>query len=78
MGPILGQFRDQISPRRGRDEPKRVIKSFKELGSYTFKDLNRLYVFGVQRPPKRASRGPRRLPKGPERAPKPSKKEVQK
>ena len=27
---ILGPFWDQIGPRRGQDEPKRAVKSFKE------------------------------------------------
>ena len=35
-------------------------------------------VFGVQRPPKTASRGPSRLPKGSSRAPKPLEKHFQK
>ena len=29
-GPFLGPFWDQIGPRRGQDEPKRAIESFKD------------------------------------------------
>ena len=67
MGPFWGPFWEQIGPRRGQDEPKRAIKSFKDKKSYIFKNLkNNLFlkVFGVQRPSKRASGGPRGLPRG--------------
>ena len=77
MGTILGPILGADRPKRGQDEPKRAIRSFKEPKSCIFKNLKKHYVFAgfwVQRPPKRASRGPRRLPRGTQRAPKPKKK----
>ena len=71
----------QIGPRRGQDEPKRAIKSFKDQKSYIFKKWfshRTVGIFSLLRPPKRASRGPRRLPRGTQRAPKPQKKGIQK
>ena len=73
LGPILGPDR----PKRGQDEPKRAIRSFKEPKSCIFKNLKKPPVFEgfwVRRPPKRASRDPRRLSRGTQRAPKPPKK----
>merc|ERR1712078_206045 len=70
LGPILGSDR----PKRGQDEPKRAIRSFKEPKSCIFKNLKKPSVFAgfwVRKPPKRASRDPRRLPRGTQRAPKP-------
>ena len=80
-GPFWGPFWDQIGPRRGQDEPKRAIKSFKDQKSYIFKKWFSRWtvcIFSLLRPPKRASRGPRRLPRGTQRAPKPQKKGIQK
>ena len=80
-GPFWGPFWDQIGPRRGQDEPKRAIKSFKEPKSYIFKKWFSSWTVGILslfRPPKRASRGPRRLPRGTQRAPKTQKKGIQK
>ena len=80
-GPFWGPFWDQIGPRRGQDEPKRAIKSFKDQKSYIFKKWfshRTVGIFSLLRPPKRASRGPRRLPRGTQRAPKPPKKGIQK
>ena len=75
-------FWDQIGPRRGEDGPKRATKSFKHPKSCICKNLkNNMFffkIFGVQRPPKRGSRGPRRLPRGTQRAPKPEKNRIQK
>ena len=54
-------------PKRGQDEPKRAIRSFKEVKNCMFKNLKKPLVFKgfwLQRPLRRASRGPRRLPKG--------------
>ena len=65
--PFWGPFWDQIGPRRGQDEPKRAIKSFKDQKSYIFKKWfshRTVGIFSLLRPPKRASRGPRRLPRG--------------
>ena len=63
-----------MSPR----EPSRPSKTKKAAFAKTLKNIQFLKVFGVQRPPKRASRGPRRLPRGTQRAPKPPKKGIQK
>ena len=79
--PFWGPFWDQIGPRRGQDEPKRAIKSFKDQKSYIFKKWfshRTVGIFSLLRPPKRASRGPRRLPRGTQGAPKPQKKGIQK
>ena len=46
LGPFWGPFWDQIAPRWGQDEPKRAIKSFKDLNP---------------RPPKMALKNLRRL-----------------
>ena len=61
LGPFWGPFWDQIGPRRGEDGPKRATKSFKDPKSCICKNLQNIKfskVFGVQRPPKRGSRGP--------------------
>ena len=66
LGPILGAAR----PKRGQDEPKRAIRSFKEPKSCIFKNLKKpsfFLCFWMQRPPKRTSRGPRRLPRDTQR-----------
>merc|ERR1711963_969893 len=73
LGPILGPDR----PKRGQDEPKRAIRSFKEPKSCIFKNLKKPPVFEgfwVRRPPKRASRDTRRLSRGTKRAKKHTKK----
>ena len=83
--PILGQFWNpfrtklwgQFLTRKGQDEPKRAIRSFKETKNCMFKNLKKPLVFKgfwLQRPLKRASRGPRGLPKGTQRNPRPQKK----
>ena len=41
LGPILGPDR----PKRGQDEPKRAIRSFKEPKSCIFKNLKKPLVF---------------------------------
>ena len=74
LGTILGPNLGPDRPKRGQDEPKRTIRSFKEPKSCIFKNLKKPPIFEgfwVQRPPKRASRDPRRLPRGTQRAPKP-------
>ena len=45
LGTFWGPFWDQIGPRRGQDEPKRAIESFKYPKTYICKDLKKLYVF---------------------------------
>ena len=45
FGAILGPIWDQIGPRRGQDEPKRAIKTFKEPKSCIFKNLKQPLVF---------------------------------
>ena len=75
--PFWGPFWDQIGQRGGKmssREPSGASKSQKAAFSKTLKNMHFLKVFGVQRPPKRASRGPRRLPRGTQRAPKHPKK----
>ena len=62
MGTILGPTLGPDRPKRGQDEPKRAIRSFKEPKSCIFKNLKKPTVFDgfwVQRPPKRASRNPK-------------------
>ena len=44
-GPFWGPFWDQIGPRRGQDEPKRAIKSFKGPKSNLFKNIKKPSVF---------------------------------
>ena len=70
MGTILGPTLGPDRPKRGQDEPKRAIRSFKEPKSCIFKNLKKpkvFYCFWIQRPPKRTSRGPRRLPRDTQR-----------
>ena len=43
-GQFWGPFWDQIGPRRGQDEPKRAIKSFKDPKAYICKNLQKLDV----------------------------------
>ena len=66
MGPILGPDR----PKRGQDEPKRAIRSFKEPKSCIFKNLEKPSVFfnvfgsrGFQENLKRPEKAPKRHPK---------------
>ena len=74
FGTRSAQEGGKMSPRG----PSRAPKSQKAAFSKTLKNFQFLKVFGVQRPPKRASRGPRRLSRGTQRAPKPPKKWIQK
>merc|ERR1711963_944342 len=78
LGTILGPTLGPDRPKGGQDEPKRVIRSFKEPKSCIFKNLKKPQVFEgfwVRRPSKRASRDPRRLPRGTQRAPNPQQKD---
>ena len=70
LGPILDPFWDQIGPRRGQDEPKRAIKSFKDQKSYIFKKVvfasDCLHFFTLeasQESLKRPKKAPKRHPK---------------
>ena len=80
-GHFGGHFGTRSAQEEGKTSPRgpsRASKTRKATFSKTLKNLQFFKVFGVQRPPKRASRGPRRLPRGTQRAPKPNKKEIQK
>ena len=44
-GPFWGPFWDQIGPRRGQDEPKRTIESFKDPKSCICKNLKQTFCF---------------------------------
>ena len=44
-GPFWGPFWDQIGPRRGQDEPKRAIESFKDPKTCICKNLKKPSVF---------------------------------
>ena len=65
LGPILGPDR----PKRGQDEPKRAIRSFKEPKSCIFKNLEKPAVFsvfgsrGLPREPQEAREGSQETPK---------------
>ena len=66
MGPILGPDR----PKRGQDEPKRTIKSFKESKNNIFKkvvfalDIHHFFVLRAsQKRIKRPKKAPKRHPK---------------
>ena len=70
LGNFLGFILGPDRPKRGQDEPKRAIRSFKEPKSCIFKNLKKPTIFEcfwMQRPPKRTSRGPRRLPRDTQR-----------
>ena len=45
LGPFWGPFWDQIGPRRGQDEPKRPIESFKNLKTCICKNIKKPSVF---------------------------------
>ena len=68
--PFWGPFWDQIGPRRGQDEPKRAIKSFKDPKSNLFKNIKNPSVFlmflgsrGLPREPQEAQEGSQEAPK---------------
>ena len=74
MGTILGPILGSDRPKRGQDEPKRAIRSFKEPKSCIFKNLKKPLVFLVfldaeasqenfKRPEKAPKRHPKRHPK---------------
>ena len=44
LGPFWGPFWDLIGPRRGQDEPKRLIESFKDPKTCICKNLKKLLV----------------------------------
>ena len=45
LGSLWGPFWDQIGPRRGQDEPKTAIKSFKDPKTYICNICKKLSVF---------------------------------
>ena len=72
LGPILGPDR----PKRGQDEPKKLIRSFKEPKSCIFKNLKKTFIFlvfldseasqeNIKRPEKAPKRHPKRSKGGP-------------
>ena len=74
MGTILGPILGPDRPKRGQDEPKRAIRSFKEPKSCIFKNLKKPSFFLVfldaeasqenfKRPEKAPKRHPKRHPK---------------
>ena len=73
MGTILGPTLEPDRPKRGQDEPKRAIRSFKEPKSCIFKNLKKppFFVFldaeasqeNFKRPEKAPKRHPKRHPK---------------
>ena len=74
MGTILGSILGPDRPKRGQDEPKRAIRSFKEPKSCIFKNLKKTFsclVFldpeasqeNLKRPEKAPKRHPKRHPK---------------
>ena len=80
-GPFWTHFGTRSAQEGGKMSPRgpsRAPKSQKAASSKTLKNNLFFKVFGVQRPPKRASRGPRRLPRGTQGAPKPQTKGIQK
>ena len=71
MGTILGPTLEPDRPKRGQDEPKRAIRSFKEPKSCIFKNLKKPPVFvfldleASQESLKRPKKAPKRNPKFP-------------
>ena len=89
MGTILGPIFGPDRPKRGQDEPKRAIKSFKDQKSYIFKKvvfaLDCLHFFALeasQESLKRPKMAPKKQPESSKipnkRDPKSDKKIVQK
>ena len=70
MEPILGPILGPDRPKRGQDEPKRTIKSFKESKNCIFKkvvfalDIHHFFVLRAsQKRIKRPKKAPKRHPK---------------
>ena len=70
LGTILGPIFGPDRPKRGQDEPKRAIKSFKDQKSYIFKKVvfagDCLHFFALeasQESLKRPKKAPKRHPK---------------
>ena len=70
MEPILGPILGPDRPKRGQDEPKRTIKSFKEPKNSIFKkvvlalDIRRFFALRAsQKSVKRPKKAPKRHPK---------------
>ena len=80
-GLFWGPFWDQIGPRRGQDEPKRAIESFKDPKTCICKNLKKPSVFlGFWGPEasQKSLRKPKKAPKRHPRSSKASKKGIQK
>ena len=77
MGTILGPILGPDRPKRGQDEPKRAIRSFKEPKSCIFKNLEKPYVFLVFLDPEASQENLKRPEKAPKRHPKRHPKVVQ-
>ena len=73
LGPILGPDR----PKRGQDEPKRAIRSFKEPKSCIIKNLEKTFSFLVFLDPEASQENLKRPEKAPKRHPKRHPKVVQ-
>merc|ERR1711963_100353 len=72
-GPILGPILGPDRPKRGQDEPKRAIRSFKEPKSCIFKNLKKPPVFEGFLGPEASQESLKRPKKAPKRNPKSSK-----
>ena len=77
MGTILGPILGPDRPKRGQDEPKRAIRSFKEPKSCIFKNLKKPLVFLVFLDPEASQENLKRPEKAPKRHPKRHPKVVQ-
>ena len=77
MGTILGPILGPDRPKRGQDEPKRAIRSFKEPKSCIFKNLKKNYSFLVFLDPEASQENLKRPEKAPKRHPKRHPKVVQ-
>ena len=73
LGPFWGVFWDQIGPRRGQDEPKRAIESFKYPKTCICKNLKKPLFFQGFWSPEASQRSLKRPKKAPRRHPKKSK-----
>ena len=78
FGDHFGTRSAQEGAKMGPRGPPRASKTQNPAFAKTLKNHMFFQVFGVQRPPKKGSRGPGRLPRGTERARRPEKKNIQK
>ena len=70
MGTILGFILGPDRPKRGQDEPKRAIRSFKEPNSCIFKNPKKTFIFWMFLDPEVPQENFKRLEKAPKRHPK--------